>query len=158
LTLQYASMATIGVVFTAPLAILSAWFCTLLRISTWLSVVVTKTSVPYSRIGRTCSICEHERVDVGSPGDSRRSLHQPDPLFGLLGHSLKVRLSGELLVQGNSKIDQIFFLSDLPSVDEEFQGWVCMLEGENGVETIVRVDLEAVLLVPPNGSSHGPGQ
>jgi hypothetical protein len=68
--------------------------------------------------------------------------------------SQNARLSGELLVQGDSKIDQIFFLSDLPFVDEEFQGRVCMLEGENGVETFVRVDLEAVLLVPPNGSSH----
>jgi hypothetical protein len=61
---------------------------------------------------------------------------------------LKVRLSCELSVQGDSKVDQIFFLSDFLSVDEEFQGWVCLPEGENGVETFVCTDLEAMLLVP----------
>jgi hypothetical protein len=54
-----------------------------------------------------------------------------------------MRLAGELPVQGDSKVDQFFF-SYFLSVDEKFQGWVCVRKGEDGVETFICVDLEAV--------------
>ena len=99
--MQYASIATIGVVLTAPLAILhfvEDFNVVVCGVGEDLCAVLDDW--PY-----VSSVRKHERVDFCSPGDACCSLHQPGPLFGLLGHFLEMRFTGKLLVQGDSKVD-----------------------------------------------------
>jgi hypothetical protein len=57
-----------------------------------------------------------------------------------------LKLQHRSLVQSLQGEDQVFFSYCL-SVDEKFQGWVCVREGEEGLETFICVDLEAVYTI-----------